>query len=154
MKRFVNILHAVFSFNLPIPQHVPPYPSGQEQPLVVGVPEFWQLSLLHERISDKCGHDPPQVGVTVTVLPLVRVPLVPHKWVQGLHVDQELTWQERGLQLLLLRRLQDSASGINTVITNAKTKNWIVHIQFFGKKNGINFSFLYASSNNVSATND
>lgn len=36
----VEIFFILFAVNLPISQHVPLYPGGQEQPLLIGVPEF------------------------------------------------------------------------------------------------------------------
>ena len=44
---FESVFPTGVFFNVPISQHVPLYPGRQEQPLLVGVPEFWQLSLLH-----------------------------------------------------------------------------------------------------------
>ena len=100
----------------------------------MGAPEFWHLTLLHERVSFKTnGHDPPQDSITVFFLVLVCVPLVPHWWVQELHINQELTLQARGLQggvkRLLLRRAQkDSASRTKTSSKNATAKNFTFHI--------------------------
>lgn len=87
--RNLRVLQTIWIFNLPFSQHVPLYPGLQEQPWLVGVPEFWQLSVLHGRVSDKANeHDPPQDSATVLILFLVWVPLVPHWWEQWLQCDQ------------------------------------------------------------------
>lgn len=104
--------------------------------LPVGAPEFWHLTLLHERICESCranGHDPPQVAATVIVLILFCFPLAPHWWEQGPHSDQELTWQARGLhggleRLLLLRLHKDSASRTKTSNSNTTAENFTFHI--------------------------
>ena len=92
------------------------------------VPEFWQLSVLHGRVSDKVNkHDPPQDSAIVFFLFLVCVPLVPHWWEQWLQCDQGLTWQERGLhgQYCLL---PDSVIPAKTTITNEKANSFNIHI--------------------------
>ena len=130
---FTNV-NDIYLFNLPISQHVPLYPCLQEQPCIVGVPELWQLSVLHERVSDKTfEHDPPQDSTTVFFLHLDCIPPVPHCWVQWLHFDQELTWQARGVHgggaYVLLRQCPpDSVNPTKVSSAKAKTKSSSIHI--------------------------
>lgn len=122
-------------FNLPLSQHVPRYPGRQEHPLLCGVPEFLQASLLQARFSSRgYGHVPPQASTTVFDLVLLCVPLVPHWWLQALQDDHEPTWQFRaphggGARLRLLRR-QGSVSRAKTSSTSVTAKNLVVHIVF------------------------
>ena len=127
----------------------------QERLLPVEVPEFWHLTLLHERICENRlnGHDPPQVATTVIFLILFIFPLAPHWWEQGPHSDQELTWQARGLhggleRLLLLPLPKDSASRIKKSNSNTTAEHFTFHIIHCGiyQVDEIRYSLYYVQT--------